>query len=36
MGLVQEAVQIWILDGCSSRLMVRVAFVTRFMAAGMC
>ena len=36
MGLVQEAVQIWILVGCSSRLTVRVAFDAKSIAAGMC
>ena len=36
MGLVQEAVHIWILVGCSSRLMVRVALDAKSMAAGMC
>ena len=36
MGSWQEAVQIWILLGCSSRLMCRVALEMSSTAAGMC
>ena len=36
MGLLQEAVQIWILVGCNSRLIVRVALAMSSTAAGMC
>ena len=36
MGSWQEAVQIWILLGCSSRFMTRVAMEMSSIAAGMC
>ena len=36
MGSWQEAVQIWILLGCNSRLMARVALEMSSTAAGMC